>query len=158
MRERMRARFRLMAIIQILFLVASITVLAWIIVETSLAAIPIVVGAVVLLQLFALVRHVELHVDALEEFFSAVNYEDFTQRFVTDDVDAELKTAFNRVIEKFQRARADREVQANYLEVVVKHVPVPLIAARADGSLRLINNPARRLTGMPSLVHIDVLA
>ena len=158
MRKRMRARFRLMAIIQILFLVASITVLAWIIVETSLAAIPIVVGAVVLLQLFALVRHVELHVDALEEFFSAVNYEDFTQRFVTDDVDAELKTAFNRVIEKFQRARADREVQANYLEVVVKHVPVPLIAARADGSLRLINNPARRLTGMPSLGHIDDLA
>lgn len=153
----MRARFRSVAIVQVVFLVASITVLAWTIIATGHLAVPIVVGTVVLIQLFGLVRYVELHVDALEEFFAAVNYEDFTQRFVTDDLDAELKAAFNRVIEKFQDARADREVQANYLEVVVRHVPVPLIAARSDGSLRLINNPARRLTGLPSLSHLDDL-
>ena len=74
----MRARFRSMAIVQVVFLVASITVLAWNIIATGHLAVPIVVGTVVLLQLFGLVRYVELHVEALEEFFAAVNYEDFT--------------------------------------------------------------------------------
>jgi two-component system, NtrC family, nitrogen regulation sensor histidine kinase NtrY len=49
-------------------------------------------------------------------------------------------------------------VQANYLEVVMRHVPVPLIAARSDDSLRLVNNPVRRLTGLSSLRHLDDLA
>ena len=40
----------------------------------------------------------------------------------------------------------------------MRHVPVPFIASRADGSLSLINNPARRLTGMPALRHMDDLA
>ena len=38
------------------------------------------------------------------------------------------------------------------------HVPVPFIAARADGSLSLVNNPARRLTGLPALRSFDQLA
>jgi nitrogen fixation/metabolism regulation signal transduction histidine kinase len=58
---------------------------------------------------------------------------------------------------RFQDARAERDVQAGYLATVVRHVPVPFIAARADGSLSLVNNPARRLTGLPALTHLDQL-
>jgi nitrogen fixation/metabolism regulation signal transduction histidine kinase len=61
------------------------------------------------------------------------------------------------VLERFQDARAQRDVQAGYLETVVRHVPIPFIAARADGTLNLVNNPARRLTGLPGLTHIDQL-
>jgi two-component system nitrogen regulation sensor histidine kinase NtrY len=110
------------------------------------------------LQVVSLLHYVESHVDTLEEFFAAVNYEDFTRRFVENDVDVELKGAFNRIIQKFQSARAERDVQAGYLETVVRHVPVPFIAVQSDGSLSLVNNPARRLTGLPALHHIDQLA
>ena len=158
MKERMRSRFRLLAIIQVAFLVASVTMLSWVILTTSHIAVPVVVATAVLLQVFALVHFVEVHVNTLEEFFAAIKYEDFTQHFVADDIDAELKDAFNRVLTRFRDARAEREVQANYLEVVVRHVPVPLIAARSDDSLRLVNNPARRLTGLPTLRHLDDLA
>ncbi|MEM8984103.1 MAG: ATP-binding protein, partial [Pseudomonadota bacterium] len=84
--------------------------------------------------------------------------EDFTRRFIADDLDAELKDQFNLVLERFADARAERDVQASYLETVVRHVPVPFFAARADGSLALVNNPARRLTGLPTLTHLDDLA
>lgn len=154
----MRSRFRLLAVIQVIFLVLSIALLVWTFRETEHIAVPAVLLLLVLLQVYAIVRSVEKHVDTLEDFFSAINYEDFTQRFISDDVDAELKTAFNRILERFQDARAQREVQANYLEVVFRHVPVPLLAARSDGSLRLVNNPARRLTGLGSLRHLDDLA
>lgn len=145
-------------IVQIAFLLLSIMVLAWTVLATEFRAVPLVVGVTILLQVVGLIRSVESHVDTLEDFFAAVNYEDFTRRFVEEDVDAELKQAFNRVLERFQDARAEREVQAGYLETVVRHVPIAFIAARGDGTLTLVNNPARRLTGLPSLRHIDQLA
>ena len=37
-------------------------------------------------------------------------------------------------------------------------MPVAFIAARTDGALSLVNNPARRLTGLPALRHLDQLA
>jgi len=153
-----RAGFRIAVVIQVVLLVASILLLAWSILETGHLAVPAVVAAIVLLQVLGLVRYVESHVDTLEDFFAAVSYEDFTRRFIEDDVDAELKHAFNKVLVKFQDARAERDVQASYLDTVVRHVPVPFIAARSDGTVTLVNNPARRLLRLPVLTHLDQLA
>ena len=155
MKPRYRGRFRALLFLQVLLLVASITVLAYSLVATGHIAVPIVVATIVLLQVVGLLHYVESHVDTLEEFFAAINYEDFTRRFVENDVDAELKDAFNRILNRFQVARAERDVQANYLETVVRHVPVPFFAIRDDGSFTLVNNPARRLMGIAALHHID---
>lgn len=158
MKTRYRSRFRAQVVIQVMCLIATIMLLAWSLMSTAYVAVPAVIGLAIVLQVVGLLHTVESHVDTLEDFFAAVNYEDFTRRFVEEDVDAELKEAFNRVIERFRDARAERDIQAGYLETVVKHVPVPFIAARADGSLSLVNNPAHRLTGMPALSHLDELA
>jgi nitrogen fixation/metabolism regulation signal transduction histidine kinase len=157
-KQQFRARFRSLTIVQVLMLVASISLLAWSIFSTEHVAVPVVIAVIVSLQVIGLLNYVESHVNTLEEFFAAVNYEDFTRRFVEDDLDVELKEAFNRILAGFQDARAERDIQASYLETVVKHVPVPFIAARADGSLSLVNNPARRLTGLPALRRFDQLA
>lgn len=158
MKQQFRARFRTSTVVQVIFLVATLSLVAWSLFSTDLVAVPIVIAMIALLQVVGLLHYVESHVDTLEEFFAAVNYEDFTRRFVEDDVDAELKEAFNRILARFQDARAERDIQAGYLETVVKHVPVAFIAARTDGALSLVNNPARRLTGLPALRHLDQLA
>ncbi|MDH3440217.1 MAG: histidine kinase, partial [Gammaproteobacteria bacterium] len=146
-----------MTVVQVALLVVSTLALTWSVFATEFRAVPFVIGIIILLQVAALIHSVESHVDSLEDFFAAVNYEDFTRRFVEADVDAELKGAFNRVLSRFQDARAEREVQAAYLETVVRHVPVPFIAARSNGSVSLVNNPARRLTGLSTLTHINQL-
>jgi len=156
-KKKFRSRFRVLTIVQVTLIVVSVLALAWSIYATEFRAVPFVIGIIILLQIVTLIHTVESHVESLEDFFSAVNYEDFTRRFVEEDVDAELKGAFNRVLSRFQDARAEREVQAGYLETVVRHVPVPFIAARADGSVSLVNNPARRLTGLSTLTHIKQL-
>ena len=158
MKQRLRIRFRALTVVQILLLAATLALLVYMLLTTEFLAAPMVVGIVVVLQVVILIAYVESHVDSLEEFFAAINYEDFTRRFVEDDVDAELKLAFNRILDRFQDARAQRDLQANYLETVVQHVPVPFVAARSDGTLSLVNNPARRLTGLPTLRHIDDLS
>jgi nitrogen fixation/metabolism regulation signal transduction histidine kinase len=158
LRKQFRARFRAQTIVQVMLLVVGISLLVWSIFFTDHVAVPVSIAVIVLVQVIALLRYVESHVKTLEDFFSAVNYEDFTRRFVEDDVDVELKEAFNRIIAGFQDARAERDIQAGYLETVVKHVPVPFIAARADGTLSLVNTPARRLTGLPALKRFEQLA
>ena len=158
MKQRFRTRFRILTVVQVCLLAVTLGVLFLTLFETDHIAVPVVLAGIVLLQIFGLIRSVQAHVDTLEDFFAAVNYEDFTRRFIEDDVDAELKDAFNKVLEKFQDARADRDVQAGYLDTVIRHVPVPFFAARRDGSLSLVNNPARRLTGMPTLRNIRDLA
>lgn len=158
MKHRFRTRFRVLTVVQVCLLVVTLCVLLLTLFETTHIAVPVVVAGIVLLQVFGLIRSVQAHVDTLEDFFAAVNYEDFTRRFIEDDVDAELKDAFNKVLERFQDARADRDLQAGYLDTVIRHVPVPFFAARPDGSLKLVNNPARRLTGMPTLRNMRDLA
>ena len=158
MKQRFRARFRLITVAQVIGLVVTITVLAYTALNSNYAAVPVVIGLIIVLQVVVILHSVEAHVDTLEDFFAAINYEDFTRRYVTDDVDAELKDAFNRIIDRFRVARAERDVQAGYLETVVRHVPIPLMAARSDGSLRLVNNPLRRMTGLTRLNDIQDLA
>jgi nitrogen fixation/metabolism regulation signal transduction histidine kinase len=157
-KHRYRAQFRLLTVVQVLLLGVSMALLVWALFATDHVAVPLIVAIVVLLQVFLLIRYVESHVDTLEEFFASINYEDFTRRFVEDDVDAELKESFNRVLRRFQDARADRDMQADYLETVIRHVPVPFLAAKSDGSFSFVNNPARRLLGITPLRHIDQLA
>ena len=158
MKGRLRTQFRVMTIVQVALIAVTLSVLILTILETDHFAVPIVLAGIVVLQLIGLTHSVQAHVDSLEDFFAAVNYEDFTRRFIEDDVDAELKDAFNKVLERFQDARADRDLQAGYLDTVIRHVPVPFFAARRDGSLSLVNNPVRRLTGMPTLRNVKDLA
>ena len=158
MKQKLRQRFRLMTVLQVLLLGAKLSVLVLTILKTTHIAVPLVIAITVVLQVIGLIRHVQSHVDALEDFFAAVNYEDFTRRFVEDDVDAELKDAFNRILTRFQDARAARDLQAGYLDTVIRHVPVPFIAAGADGAVSLVNHPARRLTGLSAIRHLEDLA
>lgn len=158
MRTRLRARFRASIVAQVSLLVISIVLLSWTLVHTNHIAVPVVLLLAISLQIAGLLSSIQAHVATLEDFFAAVNYEDLTRRFVADDLDTELTDQFNRIIERFADARAERDVQANYLATVVHHVPVAFFAARADGSLALVNNGARRLTGLTQLTHLNDLA
>lgn len=158
MKQRYRARFRLWIVFQSLVLTATCLGLVWSVWLTDHFAVPVLLGLLLVLQVFLLIKHVEAHVDTLEDFFATINYEDFTRRYIANDVDAELKTAFNRILDRFQIARAERDLQASYLETVVRHVPVPFLATRPNGQVTLANNPARRLTGIPAIKTLKDLS
>ena len=117
MKQRLRAQFRLAIIGQVIALIAVMLVFAWAAVETTYLAVPVVLGVIIALQVYALVRSVERHVDTLEDFFAAIHYEDLTRQFVTDDVDAELKAAFNRIIDRW--ARYDPAAAKDWMDRVV---------------------------------------
>lgn len=157
MKQQFRRRFRRNIVLQVLLIALTIALTMAALLETDFLAVPLLLAVVVLVQVLVLIHSVHAHVDTLEDFFAAINYEDFTRRFVANDVDAELKDAFNRILERFQDARAERDLKAGYLDTVVRHVPVPFIAAKSDDTVSLVNNPARRLTGLAAIGHLDDL-
>ena len=150
--------FRTRIVLRIVFLGATLWLLFYIIAKgTYHLAVSIVIGFVLLYQLYALVHYVERANRDLTRFLNAIRYADFSQTFVTGGLGSsfdELKTAFNEVLDAFRQARAEKEEQARYLQTVVQHIGVGLIVFDNAGAVSLINNAAKRLLGVPRLGHI----
>ena len=150
--------FRTRIVLRVALFGATLWLLFYVIVKVTYhPVVPIVIGLVLLYQLYALVHYVERANRDLTRFLNAIRYADFSQTFVTGGLGSsfdELKTAFNEVLDAFRQARAEKEEQARYLQTVVQHIGVGLIVFDNAGAVSLINNAAKRLLGVPRLGHI----
>jgi len=109
---------------------------------------------------YSLFHYVEKTNRDLARFLHSIKYSDFSQSFSSEIKGAsfsELNNAFNEVIDEFQRARTEKEEHYRYLQTVVQHVGIGLIAYKRDGEIELINNAARRLLKIPRLRNIQQL-
>ncbi|UCH20348.1 MAG: ATP-binding protein, partial [Deltaproteobacteria bacterium] len=66
----------------------------------------------------------------------------------------ELHAAFTYVIKEFQRAKIEKEEHYRFLQTIVDHVGIALIAFNPDGAVELINNAAKKLLKIPRLGNI----
>ena len=109
---------------------------------------------------WGLVRTVERPARDLRRFLEGVRYDDVSVRFPQggDPFLDGLAAAFEEVGAAFRRVRAEREEQAGYLEAVVRHVGVALVAFRSDGAVTIFNLAARRTLGAPRVRTLDGLA
>ena len=146
--------FRTRIVLRVALFGATLWLLFYVIVKVTYhPVVPIVIGLVLLYQLYALVHYVERANRDLTRFLNAIRYADFSQTFVTGGLGSsfdELKTAFNEVLDAFRQARAEKEEQARYLQTVVQHIGVGLIVFDNAGAVSLINNAAKRLLGVPA--------
>ena len=118
-------------------------------------------GLVVLWAGWGAVRAAERPARDVRRFLEGVRYDDVSGRFSASGGDPllnALAAAFEEVGEAFRRVRAEREEQAGYLEAVVRHVGVALVAFRADGAVTIFNLAARRTLGVARPRSLEVLA
>ncbi len=151
-------RFRVQVIMRVLLLTVSIAGLFYLILSVKLYSAGFVVGIVIIYQVFALIRCVEKANQQLNRFFLAVRYDDFSQTFPGKEMGPpfrELAKTFDEVMEKFRRSRSEKEEQYRYLQTIVHHVGIGLIAFKTDGSVDLINTTARRLLKVASLKNLQ---
>lgn len=144
-RHRVRLLLRLAALAGT---VAAAAVLAW----AGRVGLAVAAGAAALAQLPGLVRFVERPARDLLRFLEGVRNDDLSVSFGHRGgqgplLDA-LHEAFTDVSEAFRRVRSEREEQALYLQTVVRHVGVALVAFRDDGEVALFNEAAGRLLGL----------
>ena len=155
--ERVGARrFELNVTIRVALLALTSMLLGILLVATEYRATAFLVAVALLLQIGGLLRVVQTTNRELSRFLTAIAHSDFQQSFSMRGLGTafdELGTAFSGVLEKFRATRADKEQQADYLNVLVEHVPVALAAVFPDGRVELLNNAARKLLGHEDLIR-----
>jgi nitrogen fixation/metabolism regulation signal transduction histidine kinase len=155
-------RFRVVVLARVFLLSGTLYLFFFLILKsgTTYFATVFIIGLVILYQIYALIFYVEKTNRDLNRFLMTIRHEDFSQTFLGGGLGSsfdELKAAFNEVIQKFHRARAEKEEHFRYLQTVVQHVGIGLIAFQPDGRVELINNAAKRLLKIPRLRNIGEL-
>jgi two-component system nitrogen regulation sensor histidine kinase NtrY len=153
-------RFAKQVALRIGALFAALLALAYLVAETELWAVSALVAVVMLIQAALVVRFVHRTNRELTRFLGAIRYDDFQQSFSMGELGstfADLKAAFDEVMVRFREARMEREAQRRYLEALVEHVPVAILALHDDGQVELLNNAARRLLNASAATSMERL-
>ncbi len=153
-------RFRLNCIIRIILLGLTCLGFFFILFKTELYAALLIIGLTIIYQIYSLIHYVEKTNRELARFFSSIRYSDFSQTFKKDGrgttFDA-LQKSFTEVMKAFRKTRAEKEEHYRYLQTIVQHVGIGLIAFQPNGDVELINTAAKRLLRIPSLKNIQSL-
>jgi nitrogen fixation/metabolism regulation signal transduction histidine kinase len=107
-----------------------------------------------------LVRYVERSDRELANFLLSISQNDFSARYPPGKPGREnrLHEAFRRLLLVFGKLREEREAHHQYLQTVVEHVSMGLLAVDETGEVRLMNQAAKNLFRKPFLHHVHHLA
>ena len=153
-------RFRVQVSLRLALVAGVAIALTWAAVRTGRYELLLLAAGLLVFLAFSLIRYVEKTMRDVLHFLEAVRYGDFSQRMTSGGrggLSERLSDAFEEVMVEFRRIRAEREEQVRYLQNVVQHVGIALIAFREGGHVELMNAAARRLLGVASVRHIRAL-
>ena len=150
--------FRLQIVLRILTLSISILLLVLLIIKSQLYPALFLIAIILVYQIVSLIRFIETTNRRLSQFLQAIRYADFSQSFSIKGLGSsfkELNQAFTDVIEDFKKIRKEKEEQYQYLQTVVQHIGIGLIAFYENGEIELMNSAAKRLLNRPKLRRIQ---
>jgi signal transduction histidine kinase len=153
-------RFRLNCIIRVILLGITLLGFFFILFQTSLYAALFIVGVFIIYQTYALIHYVEKTNRDLTRFFTSIRYSDFSQTFKDAGLGPSfdgLRKAFTEVMNVFRKTRTEKEEHYRYLQTIVQHIGIGLIAYQPNGDVELINTAAKRLLGISALKNIQSL-
>jgi nitrogen fixation/metabolism regulation signal transduction histidine kinase len=150
-------RFYLNCTVRVLLLSGSICLLAFLIFKTEFIAASIFLGLISAYQIFSLLRYVTRTNRDLNRFLLSIKHSDFSQSYTNQLKGSgfdELNTAFSEVTKEFQQAKIEKEEHFRFLQTIIDHVGIALIAFNPDGEVELINNATKKLLKIPRLGNI----
>ncbi len=153
-------RFEANCIIRVVLLVSCICLLAYLLFRTEFIAASIFIGLMIAYQVYSLIRYLTKTNRDLNRFLLSIKHSDFSQSFATSVEGSgfeELNTAFREVTKEFQKAKIEKEEHFRFLQTIIDHVGIALIAFNPDGHVELINNAAKKLLKIQRLRNIDDL-
>jgi len=153
-------RFRFICVFRILILALSIVAFFLLLFKTELFAALFITGILIVFQIYSLIRYVEKTNRDLSRLFESIKYADFSQTFKDEKLGksfTELRNTFEEVTDAFRKTRAEKEEHYRYLQTVVQHIGIGLIAFQPNGEVELINTAAKKLLNIPHLKNIQSL-
>jgi two-component system, NtrC family, nitrogen regulation sensor histidine kinase NtrY len=150
--------FEFRLIIRVLILAATIVLFAFLIFKREFIFAAAAVALLGVYQIYSLISFTAKTNRDLSRFLLSIKYDDISQAFTSEGLGSsfsELKEAFNQVIGKLRETRSDMEVHARYLNTIIQHVGIGLLAYKPDGTVALINNAAKKLFKVAGLNDIN---
>jgi nitrogen fixation/metabolism regulation signal transduction histidine kinase len=153
--------FRFNIIIRVLFLNITILGVIWLIFRTNYYITTGSLILVALLQVGLLIGYAERTNTMFIKFLNAIRYDDFSQTYTIKGLGQsfnDLNREFNKVMQKFQEIRAEKEAQYHYLKTIVQHIAIGLIVLDENEDVQLINNSAKKLLNTNDLANLKQLS
>ncbi len=151
-------RFILALKVILLSLVISFGVFYYLQTESlPLVFITIIVAVIIFRSIF---KQLDQTNNDLTRFLQSIKYSDFAQTFTHKKLGKsydDLNDAFNEVLNQFRKTRSEKEEQNRYLQTVLRHVGVGLIAFDTTGKIEFINHAARKLLGVNQVTHLNII-
>lgn len=150
-------RFSINCIFRVVLLTATTIFTVYLFFNTEFVAAAVFVSLVGAYQVIALIRFVSRTNRDLTRLLDSIEYSDFSQSF-TSGLEgagfAELNTSLNSVIDKFKQAKLEKEEHFRFLQTIIDHVGIGLLAFNPRGDVELINNAAKRLLKITHLKNV----
>lgn len=153
-------KFRINIILRVIFLLLSSYLFFYVLLETDFWASAFIVAFLIILQTISLIRYAEQTNKYLVRFLEAIKYSDFSHSFSISGLGPsfdELKNSFTEVIRAFQKSRVEKEEHYRYLQNVIQHIGIGLIAFQKSGDVKLLNSAAKKLFGINQLKNLQSL-
>lgn len=153
--------FRFLVILRVMMLLLAIILLAFLLQQAKHIITSVILGGVIVFQVYDLIRYVERTNYKLTHFLESIRHSDFSTSFSDPGMGKsfdQLNQALNDVIQEFKSTRTEKEEHYNYLQTLMQHISIGVIAFRRDGEVDMINNALKRLLRITYLKHLSELA
>ncbi|WPP48811.1 sensor histidine kinase [Catalinimonas niigatensis] len=137
--------FTLNTVIRVALLLITMIGFAFIFGRADLFFNHIILGALLIIQVYELIRYVNRTNRELAKFLLSIRNSDFTISFSSQKGGRqfrELNEAFKEIIEAYKQVKIEKEAQFEYLKLIVKHIKIGIISIKGDEEITLINQPA----------------
>lgn len=153
-------RFRIQVLLRMLILAFSFFLLFYLVDKTRYNVTAIILFVTIIIQVVFLIRYVERTNTRLTQFLQSIRHSDFSSSFSDHGLGRsfdDLNQSFMEVIEEFKKYRAEKEEHFNYLQTVVQHVSMGIMAFSRDGKIDIFNNSVKRLLNVRQIRFVTDL-
>ena len=153
-------RFSFKLYLRVVLILINLIVLALTITNESKFFSSIVSGGIILIQLFELVRFVNITNRQLAKFIDAVKHSDLTYTDKNDDLGesfTELNQAFKGILKVISSAKVEKEAQYQYLKLIINSIETGIVAIDNDSNITLFNTSAQSIPGIDEFSNYNKL-
>ena len=152
--------FYINVIIRVVFIFLTSLWLAYEVANPPFVYTLIFLGSILLIQTYGLIWYVNRTNRELSKFFTSLRDKDSSFSIVGREKGGsfrELADTLNETAALLKEARIERESQYQYLQYIVEQVTIGLISFSENSRVSLINDAAKKLLGIKSLMRLDQL-
>jgi len=147
-------RFTIQTIFRVILILVNVSVLASIFGDDRLFFNQIILGVILAVQIWELIRFVNATNRELTKFFEAIRQSDFTINFTKDYLGSSFSGLFENmssILNTYKKVKIEKEAQFHLLGQIINHVPAGIIAIAEMDSIILLNESAKKILQIPEI-------